>query len=119
MTKRVPSKSPLRWTGIVFAFAANVLLVTATDSALRFFNASTNAEMFATVVAPLIAGAATSLYTGGRGGMHALIGATIGLPILVFFVFPYAWPLAVFATLFCILGAALTELGMRNPLQRR
>lgn len=119
MTQRPRAKSPIRWTGVLFAFAANVLLVTVTDMALNALNAPINAEMFATVIAPLIAGSATALYTRSRGGMHALIGAAIGLPVLVFFVFPLAWPLAIFATLFCVLGAALTELGLRNPLQRR
>ena len=117
MTNRTQGKSPIRWTGVLFALAANVFLVTVADAILNAFNAPTNAEMFATVIAPLIAGSATALYTGERGGIHALIGGILGLPILIFFVFPYAWPLAIFATLFCVMGAAITELGLRNPMR--
>jgi hypothetical protein len=95
----------------LFAFAANLLLVTAAD----MLSGATGGTALATVFAPLIAGGATALYTRSRGGLHALIGAAIALPILVFIVFPTAWPLAIFATLFCVLGASLTELGLRRP----
>lgn len=111
MTKSKPTKEPLRWTGILFAFAANLLLVTGADALGPWMNA----ETLATVFAPLIAGAATALYTRHRGGLHALVGAAIALPVLAIIVFPTAWPLAIFATLFCIMGAAVTELGLRRP----
>ena len=73
MTKRTsaPPKTPLRWPGILFAFAANTLAVTLTDSLVRRLSLGLNAETLATVVAPLLAGMATALYTGSRGGMHA------------------------------------------------
>jgi hypothetical protein len=111
LTNEKPAKEPLRWTGIVFAFAANLLLVTVADA----LAGATGSTTLATVFAPLIAGAATALYTGQRGALHALIGAAIALPVLVFVIFPTSWPLAIFATLFCVLGAALTELGLRRP----
>ena len=110
MTKRISTKEPLRWTGVMFAFAANLLLVTGADW-LVGPNGSTS---LATVFAPLVAGGATAIYTRTRGGFHAMIGAAFALPILAFIVFPTAWPLAIFATLFCILGATLTELGLRR-----
>jgi hypothetical protein len=96
------TKQPLRWTGVLFAFAANLLLVTGSTA-------------LATVFAPLLAGAATAIYTRTRGGLHALVGAAIALPLITLLVFPLNWPLAIFATLFCVLGAALTELGLRRP----
>jgi hypothetical protein len=105
------TRSPIRWQGVVFAFAANLLLVTVFD-ALAGGGGST---ALPTVFAPLIAGAATALYTRARGGLHALIGAAIALPLIAVLVFPTAWPLAIFATLFCVLGASLTELGLRGP----
>ncbi len=108
MSKSTRSKEPLLWTGIIFAFAANLLLVTGAD-AIAGPEGSTS---LATVFAPLIAGAATAIYTRARGGLHALIGAAIALPVLAFIVFPTAWPLAIFATLFCVMGATLTELGL-------
>lgn len=111
MTSSKPSTQPLRWTGVIFAFAATLLLATVTD---MIVGPSGNSAL-PTVFAPLIAGAATALYTRTRGGMHALIGAAIALPLLVFIVFPNAWPRAIFAALFCVLGATLTELGLRRP----
>ena len=111
MTKTKDDKEPIRWTGVLFAFAANLLLVTLADAV----SGADGSTALATVFAPLIAGAATSIYTKTRGGVHAMIGAAIAFPMLVFLVFPTAWPLALFATLFCIMGAALTELGLRRP----
>ena len=105
------SKAPIRWQGVVFAFAANLLLVTVFDA----IAGESGSSALPTVFAPLIAGAATALYTQTRGGLHALIGALIALPIIVVLVFPTTWPLAVFASLFCVLGATLTELGLRGP----
>lgn len=111
MTKSKTPKEPIRWTGVLFAFAANLLLVTGAD-AIVGPNGSTT---LATVFAPLIAGGATAIYAKSRGAIHAAIGAAIALPVLAFIIFPTAWPLALFATLFCILGASLTELGLRRP----
>ena len=112
MTQSNRTKEPLRWTGVVFALAANLLLVTVADA---LSGTGENSGTLATVFAPLIAGAATALYTRQRGGIHALIGAAIALPVLAFIVFPTDWPRAIFATLFCIMGAAVTELGLRRP----
>jgi hypothetical protein len=114
LTQDKSSRESLRWTGIVFAFAANLLLVTSADALSNTLGGADSTSL-ATVFAPLIAGAATALYTRNRGGLHALVGAAIALPVLAFIVFPTAWPLAIFATLFCIMGATLTELGLRRP----
>ena len=107
-------KPPLRWTGVMYAFAANVLLVTLTHNLVLALGANLNAELLATVFAPLLAGGATAYYTKTRGGVHALLGSLVALPILGIYVFPNAWPLAVFAASFCTMGAALTELGLRG-----
>jgi hypothetical protein len=112
LTRNQPAKEPIRWTGVLFAFAATLLLVTGADALIGIGN---SASSIVTVFAPLVAGAATALYTRTRGGFHALIGAAIALPVLAFVVFPNSWPLAIFATLFCVLGATLTELGLRRP----
>jgi hypothetical protein len=109
------AKEPIRWTGVLFAFAATLLLVTLADYAVG----PTGSTAITTVFAPLIAGSATAIYTRTRGGLHALIGAAIALPILVFVLFPTQWPLALFAALFCVLGASLTELGLRGPKRAR
>lgn len=109
-----PPRRPLRWQGVIFAFAANLLLVTGGDALARRLQVGLEAEVLATVVGPLIAGAATALYTRSRGGMHALLGALIALPVIAFVIFPAAWPLAVFATAFCTMGGAITELMLRR-----
>jgi hypothetical protein len=114
LSKSVSSKEPIRWTGVMFAFAANLLLVTVAD-----YLGGAESSMAPTVLAPLVAGAATALYVKTRGGIHAFIGAAIALPVLAFVTFPDEWPLAVFATLFCVLGATLTELGLRSPSRRK
>jgi hypothetical protein len=110
LSKNIP-KEPIRWTGVIFAFAANLLLVTVADT----LSGASGSTALPTVFAPLVAGGATAIYTKTRGALHALIGAALTLPILVLIVFPMAWPLAIFATLFCVLGASLTELGLRRP----
>lgn len=109
-----PPRQPLRWQGVVFAFAANLLLVTGGDALARQLQIGINAELLATIVGPLIAGAATALYIRNRGGMHALLGALISLPIIAFVIFPTAWPLAVFAAAFCTMGGAITEILLRR-----
>jgi hypothetical protein len=111
LSKSSTTKEPIRWTGVLFAFAANLLLVTISDAI--FARGGTTAV--AVVIAPLIAGAVTAVYTRVRGAMTAFIGAIIALPVLAIAVFPAAWPLAVFATLFCVMGGALTELALRRP----
>jgi hypothetical protein len=111
LTKTKVAKEPIRWTGVLFAFAANLLLVTLADAV----SGPDGSTALATVFAPLIAGAATSIYTKTRGGIHALIGAAIAFPMLVFLIFPTTWPLALFASLFCVMGAALTDLGLHRP----
>jgi len=111
LNKSTTSKEPIRWTGVLFAFAANLLLVTITD----YFVGPNGSNALPVVIAPLIAGGATAIYVGMRGGLHALIGAVVAMPVLAIVVFPTAWPLAIFATLFCILGAVLTELALRRP----
>jgi hypothetical protein len=111
LSKNQAAKESLRWTGVLFAFAANLFLVTIADA----LAGATGSTALATVFAPLVAGGATAIYTRTRGAFHALVGAAIALPVLVVIVFPTAWPLAIFATLFCVLGASLTELGLRRP----
>lgn len=121
MSRRTQTKKPaLRWTGILFAFAATLLLVTLGDALARVLSFGINAELLATVLAPLLAGIATAYYAGSRGGMHALVGAALAFPILALVIFRGVWPLAIFAASFCIMGAAGTELLMRrSPGARR
>jgi hypothetical protein len=111
-------KPALRWTGILFAFAANLLLVTLADMLVRRLGGSLNAELLATVVAPLLAGVATALYTDARGGMHAFLGGLLSLPLLGWVVFAGLWRWAIFAAAFCTLGGAFTEIVTRRSSHR-
>lgn len=116
--KRGAAKPPLRWTGILFAFAANLLLVTLADALAGRIGGSLYRELPATIVAPLGAGIATALYAGVRGAMHAALGGLLSLPVLALVVFPGAWSLAVLSAAFCTLGGAFTELATRRRQAR-
>ncbi len=112
-------KPPLRWTGIVFALASNLLLVTVADHVVRLLNLYPQAEIVAAMVAPLSAGALTALYTKERGGMHAFLGGLFSLPLLILYIFPGLWQLAAFAAAFCSLGGVLTEILVRRNVPVR
>lgn len=113
-TRRDTPKPPLRWTGILFAFAANLLLVTLADTLAGQIGGSLYWELLATIVAPLVAGVAAALYAGVRGAMHAALGGLLSLPVLALAVFPGVWSLAVLSAAFCTLGGAFTELVTRH-----
>ncbi len=103
------TKPPLQWSGVLFALAANLLLVTASGMAL-----ASSGTIVSTLVAPLVAGALTAFYTRQRGGMHAFLGGMISIPILGGVIFAGLWQLAILAGAFCTLGGAITELMLRR-----
>jgi hypothetical protein len=109
-----PAKPSLKWMGVVFAFAANLFLTSAADAMVARLPFGFDGEILATMVAPLLAGVATALYTRSRGGMHALIGGMLSVPILAFYIFPGNWQFALLSGLFCTLGGALTEILLRG-----
>jgi hypothetical protein len=108
------SKPPLKWNAILFAFAANVLLVTVTNGLVQTLQWPSEYEVLATLVAPLIAGSLSALYVPYRGGMHAFWGGMLSILPLAIFIFNGVWQLAVFSGCFCTLGGALTEVLMRR-----
>lgn len=103
------TKPPLQWSGVLFALAANLLLVTVADMALPQVGAIVSG-----IAAPLIAGALTARYTQQRGGMHAFLGGMISIPILGGILFPGLWQMATLAGAFCTLGGTITELALRR-----
>lgn len=107
-------KPPLKWTAILFAFAANILLVTVTNGLVQTLHWPPEAEVLATLVAPLVAGILTALYVPYRGGMHAFWGGMLSILPLAIFIFNGVWQLGVFAGSFCTLGGALTEVITRR-----
>ncbi len=107
------ARAPLRWPGIVFALAANLLLVTVAALIGARLGASA-ATLFALIAAALIAGVATTLYVGPRGGTHAFIGGVLSIPLLALFILDNNWGLAVYAGASCALGGLLTEMLSRR-----
>ena len=113
-TDKRPARPPLRWTGILFALAANLLLTTAADMLAQRLPFGFDSELLATIAAPLLAGVLTALYVRQRGGMHAFLGALISLPILALWIFSGNWQLAILSFSFCTLGGALSEIALRS-----
>jgi hypothetical protein len=107
-------KEPLQWTGVLFALATNVLLVTLIDSAGVQFDLGRARFVLPGIVAPLFSGVLTALYTGQRGAMHAFLGGLLSIPVIGWFVLTGAWQLAIFAGSFCTLGGAVAEIVLRR-----
>lgn len=107
-------KLPIRWAGVLVAFALNLLLVSLTVMLVR--RAGTGGELgfLPTVVAPLAAGVLAALYTGYRGGIHAFLGGMLSIPFLIFLVFQGVWQFGIFAGAFCTAGGAITEIVTRR-----
>ncbi len=108
------NKPPLKWTAILFALAANLLLVTVTNGLVQTLHWPSEYEVLATLFAPLLAGILTALYVPQRGGMHAFWGGMLSILPLAVFIFDGVWQLAVFSGCFCTLGGALTEVMTRR-----
>ncbi len=111
------ARPPLRWTGVLFAFAANLLLVTVTNGLVQVLQWPIEAETLATLAAPVLAGVLTAFYVRQRGGMHAFLGGLLSIAPLGLFIFDNftnPWQLAIYASGFCTLGGAVTELLLRR-----
>lgn len=111
------TKPPLKWTAVLFAFAANLLLVTVANNLVQALQWPPELEVLATLVAPFAAGVLTAFYARVRGGMHAFLGGLLSVLPLLLFTFGGVWQLAVFAGCFCTLGGALTEIFLRRGQQ--
>jgi hypothetical protein len=99
---------------VVFALAANLLLVTLAETLARQFHLETTLWFLTGVAAPIVAGVWTAQYVGQRGGIHAFLGGLLSIPLIGLFIFPGGWQLAIFAGAFCTLGGAVTEIVMRR-----
>lgn len=108
------AKPPLRWTAVLFAFAATLLLVTVMDGLVRTLQLGPAFEVLATLVAPFTAGVLTAFYARVRGGMHAALGSLLSVPVLGIFIFDGVWVAALLAGCFCVLGGAITEILLRS-----
>ncbi len=102
------------WTGVLFAFAANLLFVNLMQRLVSAAGLGLSFESLATLLAPLLVGVATHFYVRQRGGMHAALGGLLSIPVLAFVPFSGAWQFAILAGVFCGLGGAITELLTRT-----
>jgi hypothetical protein len=107
-------KPALRWTGVIFAFAALLLLVTVTDSIAARVGLGAGARFGVVLFAGVLSGVLTAVYSGARGGMHSLIGAVLSAPILSYLIFGGAWQSTVYIAAASILAGALTEIVLRQ-----
>ena len=112
-----PDKGPIRITGILFALAANMLLVTVADALVQGVGLPISYELLATIVAPVIAGATTTFYVKQRGGIHAFIGGLLSIPLLTYLVFGGFWQFGILAGAYCGLSGSLTEIFLRRGRQ--
>lgn len=105
---------PIQWTGVIFAIACNLLLVTVVDLAVRDRGLAVNVAVALRLLAPLVAGGLTAFYVRRRGGMHAFIGGMITIPLLALLVFQGNWQSALLAGALCALAGALGEVLLRK-----
>jgi len=108
-------RPPLRLTGILFAFALNLLLVTLA----LFVNSGLATQSGLLVGLPLagsvVAGLATAFYVGKRAAIHAALGGILSIPVLALFILPGAnWSFAILAGAFCAVGGILAEFRQRR-----
>jgi len=112
--KSSPARQPIRPTGIIFALAANLLLVTVADYLISALALGVNVSVAVRLFLPFLAGVATTIYVGQRGAIHAFIGAMISVPILALAILPGAWGVSLIAGALCAMGGAVTEVGWRK-----
>ncbi len=108
------AKPPLSWKGVLFAFAANMLLVTVGTGLVQTLRLPIEFEIIATLIGPMLTGVLTAFYTRQRGAMHAFLGGMLSVLPLTFFIFGGAWQPALYAGAFCTIGGALAEIVLRR-----
>ena len=108
------STMPIQWTGVLFALACNMLLVTAVDLVIRNQGLAVNLAVALRLLAPVVAGLLTALYVRQRGGIHAFIGGMITIPLLALLVFQGNWQSALLAGALCALAGAVSEVLLRK-----
>jgi len=110
----ISPKPTIQWTGVLFAIATTLLLVTVVDLAIRDRSLALGVAVTLRLLAPIFAGVLTALYVRQRGGVHAFIGAIVALPLMALFIFQGNWQSAVLAAALCALAGAVSEVLLRN-----
>ncbi|MBI3959142.1 MAG: hypothetical protein HY328_10055 [Chloroflexi bacterium] len=111
----MPDRPPLRPTGIVFAFALNLLLVTLAIFVGSGLSADSGVLAGLPLAGSVVAGLATGFYIRRRAAIHAALGGLLSVPVLAFLILPGAnWSYAFLAGAFCAVGGILAEFRQRR-----
>lgn len=109
-----PPRPPIQWSGVLFAFAANVLVVNLVQMVVIRLGLNATWEALATLAGPVLVGAATAFYTRKRGGIHAFLGGMASIVVLGLGAFEGNWQFAILAGSFCAFGGIAAELFLRT-----
>jgi len=111
----MPARPPLRPAGIIFALAANLLLVTLGLLIASGLAAGSGLLAGLPLVGSVLAGLATAFYVGQRAAIHAMLGGLLSMPVMALFVLPgNNWSYAILAAAFCALGGIMGEFRQRR-----
>ena len=105
----VKQRPPIHWGGVLFSLALNLILSTLADFMINQLALMVGPSVTIRLLAPLLAGILTALYVGERGGIHALLGGLLSVPLLATVILPGAWRVSLLVGVVCALGGALTE----------
>lgn len=109
MSRNSPTRPPLRITGIVFAFALNLFLVSVVHISAGNLGLLNSLWIAAALVAALVAGLVTTFYVRERSGIHAFLGGVLSVPVLAIFILGGNWSFALLAGSFCAVGGIVGE----------
>jgi hypothetical protein len=116
---KASTRQPIQWAGVLFAIASNLLLVTIVDLMLSDGVLAARLTLALRLLAPIVAGILTALYARQRGGIHALIGGVITIPLFALLIFIGNWPFAALVGLLCAFGGAIGEVMLRQRRRSR
>ncbi len=112
------SPRPVRLHGILFAWAANLLLVTAGLFLGSALGGSTVLLNVTVLGGAFLAGILTGVWVGTRAGIHAFVGGLLSAPVLALWIFPHTnWRYGILSGAVCALGGILMELRERAQSQ--
>ncbi len=110
-----PSRRPLRADGVLFAGAANVLLVTAGVFLGSMFGENLLLLNLTVLGGAFLAGLLTGLWVRARAAIHAFLGGLLSAPILALWILPNTnWRYALLSGAICAVGGILMEIRERS-----
>ena len=111
----MPPRPPLRLSGIAFAFALNLLMVTLALLIGSGLSAGSGLLMGLPLIGSVATGLATAFYVRQRAAIHAALGGLLSVPALALLILPNTnWSYAILAGAFCAVGGILAEFWQRR-----